>query len=207
MKFLPVIRSLETGLFSDQNSLPSVLVETMQWGLVEFGPNLIINARFDEVKEKRLFKSRVETARCVVMADGYYEWMPNAVGSQNKSGTIPHYISLSGGRALLLAALYFFIPGSAEAAVQSGNCHKVVLMTQPSNLVPKLKSIHHRMPVVLDSTTFPMWLQTEKHSFSECETAIDKSKICLEMQPFEVSDHVNDRKNTDSACIKPRKEF
>ena len=101
----------------------------MQWGLTEFGPNLIINARFDEVKEKRLFKSRVENARCVVMADGYYEWKEGAIGSSNKNGTIPNYIKLKNGKSLLLAALYFFIPGSFEEAVQDGNCHKVVLMT------------------------------------------------------------------------------
>ena len=45
----------------------------MQWGLIEFG-NFVINARFDEVKLKKMFKSVVETNRCCVLIDGYYEW-------------------------------------------------------------------------------------------------------------------------------------
>ena len=68
------------------------------------------------------------------MADGYYEWKINAVGSNNKTGSIPNYIKLKNGQSLLLAALYFFIPGSLETALEGGNCHKVVLMTQPSDL-------------------------------------------------------------------------
>ena len=63
----------------------------MQWGYWAFS-NMIINARFEEVKEKRIFTNLVEKHCCVVAIDGYYEWKENVVGSMKKSGKVPHFI-------------------------------------------------------------------------------------------------------------------
>lgn len=77
MTFIPVIREGN----SDSEILKNLILEPIQWGLTEFGNGLIINARFDEAKEKPLFKNKVETNRCVVVIDGYYEWKQNVPGS------------------------------------------------------------------------------------------------------------------------------
>jgi putative SOS response-associated peptidase YedK len=69
MTFIPVIRE---GM--SHNNCKNLILEPMQWGLTEFGNGLIINARYDEAKEKPLFKHKVETNRCIVVIDGYYEW-------------------------------------------------------------------------------------------------------------------------------------
>ena len=65
----------------------------MQWGVMYFG-NLVINGRFEELTEKRLFQDIVHTQRCVVIFDGYYEWKQNAAGSTNKKGTVPYFIKM-----------------------------------------------------------------------------------------------------------------
>jgi putative SOS response-associated peptidase YedK len=70
---------------------------------LKFG-NFVINARFDEVKEKRMFKNLVETNRCAVIIDGYYEWRQNVPGAQNKSGSVPYFITLK-NTFMILAAL------------------------------------------------------------------------------------------------------
>ena len=101
-----------------------------------------------------MFRNLVETNRCAVLIDGYYEWKQNVVGAQNKSGSVPFFISLK-STPMVLAALKM-----------DG---KVILMTQAS--IKGLADIHHRMPVFLDSSTIDPWLD-QKVSFLECEMAI-----------------------------------
>ena len=106
-----------------------------------------------------MFRNLVETNRCAVVIDGYYEWKQNVVGAQNKSGAVPYFINLKSS-LMVLAAL------KMEG--------KVILMTQQS--IEGLADIHHRMPVFLDSKTIGPWLD-EKVSFLDCEMVIQKSKI------------------------------
>ena len=65
MRYIPVFTKKVKG--------ESLLMDTMQWGVQYFG-NLVINGRFEELTEKRLFKDIVHNQRCVVIFDGYYEW-------------------------------------------------------------------------------------------------------------------------------------
>ena len=69
-KFVPTFRA----------SKNQTVLEPMQWGTLQYawgGGNFVINARFEEVKEKKMFTKIVETNRCVVCFDGYYEWKQN----------------------------------------------------------------------------------------------------------------------------------
>ena len=61
----------------------------MQWGTRHKFGNLIINARFEEIKQKRMFKRPVEINRCAVYIDGYYEWK-KVKGETRK---VPYFIS------------------------------------------------------------------------------------------------------------------
>ena len=66
-KFVPVFRT----------SRKTTILEPMNWGTFQKGwggGNFVINARFEEVKQKKMFSKIVETNRCVVCLDGYYEW-------------------------------------------------------------------------------------------------------------------------------------
>src|SRR5690606_12715227 len=77
----------------------------MRWGFVpswdlgnekpKFQPG---NARSETVREKRMFSSAVEKRRCLVIADGFYEW--------GKTTKIPHHVQLKGGRPFVFAAIY-----------------------------------------------------------------------------------------------------
>ena len=77
MTYIPIIREAKESV----GDVKTLIFEPIQWGLTEFGNNLIINARYDEAKEKNLFKNKVETNRCIVVIDGYYEWKQNVEGS------------------------------------------------------------------------------------------------------------------------------
>jgi putative SOS response-associated peptidase YedK len=89
-RFVPAFR---------KTSKKITILEPMKWGTLQkswggggSGSNFVINARFEEVKQKPMFSKVVETNRCVVCLDGYYEWKQNVQGSMNKSGTVPNFI-------------------------------------------------------------------------------------------------------------------
>ena len=70
-------------------------ITPMQWGVGPqqgYGNNLVINARYEEITEKQMFRTPIKCQRCVVLIDGYYEWKQNVAGAQNKSGAIPYFI-------------------------------------------------------------------------------------------------------------------
>ena len=132
-----------------------------------------------------MFREIVETERCAIIVDGYFEWKQNVKGAQNKTGTVPYFISFK--TPMILAALKME--------------DKVVLMTQQS--IDCLSDIHHRMPVFLDKETIGPWL--DSNSFNEVEKLIKNSKIWPLF--YEVSDQVNSVKNDSKDVIIPRSEY
>ena len=132
-----------------------------------------------------MFTSLVETNRCAVCIDGYYEWKQNVHGSQNKTGSVPYFIRMKpeagalAQKSLILAGMYFTISNqqySGEGDEDQYSNH-LVLMTQPSSVAGQLKDIHHRMPVFLDQQSLRMWLDTENYAFERCESQIMKLKV------------------------------
>ena len=124
-------------------------------------------------------------------------------GSQNKNGSVPYFIKLPEDKCMCLAGLYFNKP---ESLSKDGG-FSFVLMTQESIIAPSLYSIHHRMPVMLDSSSLEMWLDSSKNSFRKCEKIIAKGRVHNSLITFEVSDHINSIKNDGPDCILPRKDF
>lgn len=181
-----------------------LILQPMQWGIGqrEGLASLVINARFEEVTEKYMFKGLLSDMRCAVVIDGYYEWKPNEPGSSVKSGSVPYFIKMKEG-AMVLAGLYVerIDPETKELY------RKVVLMTQSSSKVPTLKAVHHRMPVFLDETTLYKWLDGPQFSFTQCEKAIEKSKVTDHLEAYQVSDQVNSIKNDGPDLIISRKKY
>ena len=125
----------------------------LRWGLVPFWAkdpsigNRMINARAETVAEKPAFRAAYRHRRCLVLADGFYEW--------HREGSVktPYYISSADGQPFAFAALWEnWNSKDTDESVQS-----TTLITTEAN--DFMASLHQRMPVVLTPDTAPRWLQ------------------------------------------------
>jgi putative SOS response-associated peptidase YedK len=168
-------------------------LRTMRWGLVPAADSALklrlihVNARAEEILAKRTFKEAVQRRRCVVPADGYYEWK-----RPDERTKLPHLISLHDRRP-------FFIAGIYEAATDL-RPETFALLTCGSNRL--MAVIHDRMPVILDAPGLARWLQPGPIG------PTDLSTICVpyvdeDMQVWPVSPFVNSASNEGPACVVP----
>ena len=97
-------------------------------------PLLLGNARSETMLEKSVFRDAVKSRRCLVPADGFYEW--DKLGARRQ----PHFFQLRGSRPFCFAGLW-------QPAHENSAAGFVIVTTAPNNL---LRSIHDRMPVILD---------------------------------------------------------
>lgn len=173
----------------------------LRWGLI---PNWakdgamaakMINARAETVAEKPAFREAFRARRCLVPADGFYEWRPEEGKKQ------PFRIGLKGGAAFAFAGLW-----ESWQARQDGSGYKagdlvesVTIITTDANR--KLRPIHHRMPVILDAGDYGAWL----------DPANDRDVLQSLLKPFpegpmafyRVGLTVNNVRNDDPGCIQP----
>ena len=122
-----------------------------RWGFVPSwakGPSIgsrMINARAETISEKPAFRHAFKTQRCLIVADGFFEW------KQEDNRKLPMYIRLSSGKVFSFAGLYN-IWTSPEGAVMY-TC--TIVTTEANQLV---KSFHDRMPVILPKNEEGLWL-------------------------------------------------
>jgi len=121
----------------------------MKWGLVPFWdksqkPEIApINAKSEEVLTKRVFSQSLQKRRCLVPADGFYEW--KKLGNDLKE---PHHIQLKGGEPFFFAGIYEF--GG------DGKADTFAILTTAANSL--MKGIHDRMPVILRGEATRAWI-------------------------------------------------
>lgn len=126
---------------------------TFRWGLVPFWANDLrigsrnINARAETLAEKPAFRDSFRTKRCIVPADGFYEWEPRETG-----GKLPHYIYSTDGGPLALAGLWASWK-DPETGERIKTC--TIVTGRPNDAVAKL---HDRMPVILAADAWEAWL-------------------------------------------------
>lgn len=121
----------------------------LQWGLVprwskdpEIGSKMI-NARAETVAEKNSFKSAFKKRRCLIPADGFYEWARTETGSGPKQ---PYYIRLETGTPYAFAGLWETWEGEDGRKI-----HSTTIITTEANEF--MSGIHHRMPVIVRHIT------------------------------------------------------
>ncbi|MCJ7700742.1 MAG: SOS response-associated peptidase, partial [Anaerolineales bacterium] len=129
------------------------------WGLVPFWAkdpsigNRMINARAETLAEKPSFRNAFKRRRCLILADGFYEWkkIPD-----NKT-KIPTYIRLKDGKPFAFAGLWenWHSPDGSQILSTT------IITTQPNDLV---KPIHNRMPVILPEDSYQAWLTPDEIS-------------------------------------------
>lgn len=166
-----------------------------RWGLVPaWGADLavgnsMINARSESLHEKRSFKGPLAKRRCLILADGYYEWQ---VGKEGKKH--PYWITPATGSVIHLAGLWDVNVKAKARPITS--C--TIITTAASG---DLKHLHDRMPVVLDSAAAASWL--------DIECAADAAQALLGpapegyFTPQEVSTYVNNPRHEDARCLEP----
>ena len=124
----------------------------MRWGLVPFWAKdlkigaRMINARAETVAEKPAFRNALKKRRCLVLADGYYEWQKNPVGNR------PFRIILRSGEPFAMAGLWETWRDPQGSVVLS-----CTIITTAAN--DFLSPIHNRMPVILPRKKEELWLE------------------------------------------------
>lgn len=161
----------------------------LRWGLVPFWAkdpaigNRMINARAETVAEKPSYRAAFRHRRCVVLADGFYEW------HREGDTKIPYFISTASGEPFGLAALW-----ESWKDKQSGeSLQTTTLITVAAN--DFMQPLHHRMPVILQADTANEWLAG---SSDYLETAAQKTP---DLRAWSVSKRVNNARNQGEDLI------
>lgn len=138
----------------------------MQWGLVPSwakDPSIgqrMINARSETVAEKPAYRKAFQRRRCLVPADGYYEWQKPARGKGPKQ---PYLIRMKDERPFAMAGLWEY-----WAHADGSELETFTILTCPANELNR--PIHDRMPVILPAEAYDFWLNPandDKQALSE----------------------------------------
>ncbi len=168
----------------------------LRWGLLppwakdlSFG-NRLINSRCETAATKPSFRSAFRSRRCMVVANGFYEWV-GTCGAKR-----PHYLSLDNNEPFGMAGLW----ESWRADDESEPLETFTILTCESN--EDVRPIHHRMPVILKGETVDRWLDVDCDQSAELQ-ALLKPLPNGTIQSVEVSSHVNSPRNDDARCLEP----
>ncbi|MEL6132599.1 MAG: SOS response-associated peptidase, partial [Bacteroidota bacterium] len=148
----------------------------------------MINARSETLLEKASFKGPVRKARCVVLADGFYEWKKMAGGKQ------PYRIMMEDERSFVFAGLYAHWRSPEGKEVWSFT----IITTEPNELT---MDIHDRMPVIFDPPQQRRWLDAGESAEDLLE--ILRPYPAERMKAYPVSAAVGNVRNDDEELILP----
>ncbi|MGI9533395.1 MAG: SOS response-associated peptidase [Thermodesulfobacteriota bacterium] len=168
-------------------------LKMFKWGLIPFWADsediYLINARTETVNEKSSFKGLFKKYRCLVVADGFYEW------TKANKHKVPYRITLKDQKLFGFAGLWNkWDKGSRPIFTFT------ILTVNSNELVGK---IHNRMPLIIDKDNYDIWLNPKKNEMEikEIMQLTDSEK----MDMYEVSTVVNNPDNDFLECIKPIK--
>jgi putative SOS response-associated peptidase YedK len=162
----------------------------LRWGLVPFWAkdpsigNRMINARAETVAEKPSYRNAYKHRRCLVLADGFYEWQ-----RQGDTKT-PFFISLASGEPFALAGLWEnWTDKETGESLQT-----TTLITTDANEF--MAQLHHRMPVVLEADSATEWLAGSN------ELLDDVASITPPLQAWPVDRRVNNARNEGEDLVR-----
>ncbi len=175
----------------------------MRWGFIprwsednSMASNMI-NARSETIREKRSFRRPFQNQRCLILADGYYEW------KADKSSKQPLYIHHRDHRPFAFAGLWEnWTPPHRQSDTQI-NWTATIITTDANQVTSNL---HHRMPVILSPDDYDAWLNPNTSNLNALHHFLMHPPNQNQMGEFQitaVSTRVNNVKNDDSDCIKP----
>jgi putative SOS response-associated peptidase YedK len=162
-----------------------------RWGLIPHWwkqgkpPGLTVNARLEDVSGKPMWRDPIRRSRCLLPAEGWYEWREAPAGKQ------PHYITRRDRRPFCFSGLYAMWRDTLSCAI---------LTTQALGPVAE---VHERMPVVLPDEDHAAWLKPALH---DAAVAIAMALAPMPPEDFEhypVSRRVNNARNEGPDLIEP----
>ena len=167
------------------------------WGLIpmwakdpSFGSRLI-NARGETLAEKPSFRGGYKYKRCLILADGFYEWKKQP-GTKTK---VPYFIHMKNRQPFAFAGLWDEWHSPDGSQIRS--C--TIVTIEPNELMAPL---HNRMPVILPSDAFAQWLDSAPRTPEGLQAYI-KPYPAEEMAAYPVSTLVNNPKNDRAECVVP----
>jgi putative SOS response-associated peptidase YedK len=174
-------------------------LQYFKWGLIPpfaRDPSIgsrMINARAETLAEKPSFRAAYGRRRCLVIADGFFEWRQDP-GGKTKT---PMLIRMKSGRPFAFAGLWetWRPRGSRKEPVRS--C--TIITTAPN---PLLEKIHNRMPVILKPESYQVWLDPAEKSPEELAHLLVPFPES-EMTARPVSTLVNNPRNDVPECVRP----
>jgi len=175
--------------------------ELLRWGLVppwakspDTGAKMI-NARVETVAERPAFRRALERMRCLIIADGFYEWLPSPGGGAKQ----PFHITRADGAPFAFAGLWS-IWGSGKPEEQSADgssLRSCTILTTDAN--PAVAALHDRMPVILSPEAESRWLDpsTPPERLRELLGGITPAQTAL--RPVGVA--VNNARHDEPDCL------
>lgn len=167
----------------------------LKWGLVPFwadDPEIgsrMSNARSETAATKPAFRSSFRARRCLIVADGFYEWQARDGKKQ------PYYIRLKSGQPFGIAGLWDRWDKQAGEPIES-----CTILTTDSN--EPMMAIHERMPVVIPPESFDTWLNPAEHDVAKLSRLL-RPFHPDEMTAYPVSTLVNNAKQDSAKCVEP----
>jgi putative SOS response-associated peptidase YedK len=172
-------------------------LEAFHWGLVPHWAkdpsvgNRMINARAETVAEKNAFKPALRKRRCIIPADGFYEWQ-KVPGQKKKQ---PLYISRPDGEPLAFAGLWSIWRDS-----EGGELHSCTIITTAAN--EDMEPVHDRMPVILGRDDWGSWLDPANDDLDTLgKLLVPAPPRLIQLHP--VSTEVNNVRNKGPHLIDP----
>jgi putative SOS response-associated peptidase YedK len=163
-----------------------------RWGLVPSWAtdlsigNRLLNARAETVAEKPSFRSALRSRRCLILADGFFEWQ-HLQGKKQ-----PYYFRLRDGKPFAIAGLW------ERWSVGSEAIESCTLITTEANAL--VRNVHDRMPVILPGGAYEAWLEPAPARPGQFQPLL-RPYPAEEMVAYPVSMRVNSPRNDDAECV------
>jgi putative SOS response-associated peptidase YedK len=177
-------------------------IKMRHWGLVpswakdmSIGSRMI-NARVETVTSRPAFRAALKQRRCLIPADGFYEWLGKSGSKQ------PYYFHLPPGEPFAFAGLYE-VWEDKEAPPEAGPYKSCTIITTDAS--EAVKDIHNRMPLILTPEFFKDWLDPENKQLDRIEQIV-KSGFVSDLKCYPVSKLVNQVGNNKKECMEPLKD-
>ena len=177
----------------DENAPPEGAL--LRWGLVPFwaaDPKELgvrtINARAESLADRPAYREPFERRRCLVLADGFYEW----------AGGVPHWVTRADGEPFAFAGLWssWRPKGAAHEVEPLRSC--AIVTTAAAGPV---RDLHDRMPVVLERSQEALWVDPASESVARHAVCSPEAAPALEYRPVSLA--VNDARHDAPDCLDP----
>jgi putative SOS response-associated peptidase YedK len=165
----------------------------LRWGLIPAWAsdpsigNRLINARSETVAEKPAFRNALARRRCLVAADGFFEWKAEGKSKQ------PYFIHFSDDRPFAFAGLWECWEGPDHSRIES--C--TILTTEANEL---MRPIHDRMPVIVPKSDYAAWLDSKRQD-ARTLLSLLAPYAGVGLEAFPVSQTVNNPRHDVPECV------